>query len=300
MRRYDEEIPCSMPSDMSGAGDGGQPGRFLWRGRLYVVRACWRTGSSCGAWWRQRDREGLPVHVDGSGREVWRVEARAGGTRPTASMTSPTTRATALVPALESDSCPGLSRPAWSCSGSPPAGSPTRHVATTAAERYAAAHLAALRAAAAVLAVRARPAGAPGAGPRACGSCCPRWRPSWGSGRRSSPPEPSKRAAAEAGPAGGHRPRGRRPAPRRGARSSPWSRRRSGWCTSRPLAAVGCPPSPSVPDRGPCRSLRPPARRLRLLAALRRLPSRGAGRPGRRARHGHASPSPTATASTAR
>jgi hypothetical protein len=80
VRRYDEEIAVQhAPGDVTGAGGDRQPGRFLWRGRLYVVRGVLAHWVELGAWWRQRDREGLPVHVDGSGREVWRVEARAGG-----------------------------------------------------------------------------------------------------------------------------------------------------------------------------------------------------------------------------
>ena len=67
--------------------------------------------------------------------------------------------------------------------------------------RYAAAHLAALRCAAAVLAARARPAtGRPGgAGARSApGCCCPRSRRSW-RGATFFAAASRKRAAAEAG-----------------------------------------------------------------------------------------------------
>ena len=73
MRRYDETVAVEAAGDAS-----GQPSRFLWRGRLYIVRGILAHWVELGAWWRQRDREGLPLHVDGRGRHVWRVEARAG------------------------------------------------------------------------------------------------------------------------------------------------------------------------------------------------------------------------------
>jgi Family of unknown function (DUF6504) len=73
VRRYDEAVAVEAVGDAS-----GEPSRFLWRGRLYVVRGVLAHWVELGAWWRQRDREGLPVHVDGGGREVWRVEARPG------------------------------------------------------------------------------------------------------------------------------------------------------------------------------------------------------------------------------
>ena len=64
--------------------------------------------------------------------------------------------------------------------------------ATEVPTRYACAHVAALRAAAALLAARAQPAGPPGAGRRRTPGCCwPRSPPSWPSGRRSSPPAPA-------------------------------------------------------------------------------------------------------------
>jgi hypothetical protein len=75
MRRYDEVVAVEGAADAS-----GEPARFLWRGRLYIVRGVLAHWVELGAWWRKRDREGLPVRIDGGGREVWRVAARAGRT----------------------------------------------------------------------------------------------------------------------------------------------------------------------------------------------------------------------------
>jgi hypothetical protein len=62
---------------------GGQrPSQFLWRGRLYVVRAVLAHWVEVGAWWRARLPDGLPARIDERGREVWRVEAHAGRTAP--------------------------------------------------------------------------------------------------------------------------------------------------------------------------------------------------------------------------
>jgi Family of unknown function (DUF6504) len=58
------------------------PTQFLWRGRLYVVRGVLAHWIEVGAWWRARLPDGLPVRIDESGREVWRVEAGAGRASP--------------------------------------------------------------------------------------------------------------------------------------------------------------------------------------------------------------------------
>ena len=80
MRRYDESIAVEGASQGTSEGRTGEPARFLWRGRLYVVRGVLAHWVELGAWWLQRDRSGLPVHRGGSGRELWRVEASAGRT----------------------------------------------------------------------------------------------------------------------------------------------------------------------------------------------------------------------------
>jgi hypothetical protein len=66
-------------SDGGGAGPmGTRPTQFLWRGRLYVVRGVLAHWVEVGTWWRARLPDGLPVRIDESGRQVWRVEAGAG------------------------------------------------------------------------------------------------------------------------------------------------------------------------------------------------------------------------------
>ncbi len=55
----------------------GSPRQFLWRGRLYVVRAVVAHWIESSAWWggSRRALEGaIPPHE----HEVWRVEAQAG------------------------------------------------------------------------------------------------------------------------------------------------------------------------------------------------------------------------------
>lgn len=54
-----------------------QPSQFLWRGRLYVVRAVVAHWIESSPWWggSRRALEGaIPAHE----HEVWRVEAQAG------------------------------------------------------------------------------------------------------------------------------------------------------------------------------------------------------------------------------
>ncbi len=70
MRRYDDPVEVRLASE--------SPHQFVWRGRLYVVGAVLAHWVEVGAWWRIRDTEGLPVAAHATGRQVWRVEARAG------------------------------------------------------------------------------------------------------------------------------------------------------------------------------------------------------------------------------
>lgn len=65
VRRVDEHPP------------DGQPAQFLWRGRVYVVRAVIAHWFESATWWggSRRALEGaIPPHE----HEVWRVEAQAG------------------------------------------------------------------------------------------------------------------------------------------------------------------------------------------------------------------------------
>ena len=70
VRRSEGASPAEEP------GAGG-PAQFLWRGRLYVVRAVIGHWIESAAWWggSRRALEGaIPPHE----HEVWRVEAQAG------------------------------------------------------------------------------------------------------------------------------------------------------------------------------------------------------------------------------
>lgn len=79
-RRYDEQVEVRR-----GLVDGTEaPAQFLWRDRLFLVRAVLAHWVETGPWWRSA--AALAVHgVDGAlgvlddgEREVWRVEAGAG------------------------------------------------------------------------------------------------------------------------------------------------------------------------------------------------------------------------------
>jgi len=65
------------------------PEQFLWRGRLYVVRAVLARWTESGGWWRAAGVRGLatgtdtrtatgPVEIDDRERDWWRVEADSG------------------------------------------------------------------------------------------------------------------------------------------------------------------------------------------------------------------------------
>ena len=64
---------------VGGAG-GREPEAFVWRGRLYVVRAVLDRWQERRPWWRDaRERDGgSDVLTDARERQVWRVEASAG------------------------------------------------------------------------------------------------------------------------------------------------------------------------------------------------------------------------------
>jgi Family of unknown function (DUF6504) len=79
-RRYDD--PARDVIAVRRDSGGADPAQFLWRGRLYVVRRVLSRWVEVGAWWRSRLPDGLPARVDPAGRQVWRVEAAAGGAAP--------------------------------------------------------------------------------------------------------------------------------------------------------------------------------------------------------------------------
>lgn len=76
-RRYGEPVDVRRRDD--------EPAEFLWRGRLYLVRAVLARWWEAGGWWQGGPAEaaglgevaGL-VGPDDREREVWRVEAGAG------------------------------------------------------------------------------------------------------------------------------------------------------------------------------------------------------------------------------
>ena len=84
VRRYEEPIEVREGArDDPTPGPGGVPGpgpdAFVWRGRLYVVRAVLDRWQERRPWWRDaRERDGSDVLTDARERQVWRVEASAG------------------------------------------------------------------------------------------------------------------------------------------------------------------------------------------------------------------------------
>ena len=61
------------PVDVQTADDGS-PARFVWRGRLYAVRAVLEHWAANREWWRDPDPEAEMLY--------WRVEASAGQSMP--------------------------------------------------------------------------------------------------------------------------------------------------------------------------------------------------------------------------
>jgi hypothetical protein len=73
VRRYDEPIEVRT-SDRGESGDPAVPEFFLWRGRLFSVRAVQARWSERSSWWRDLGADPAPAVQ----REVWRVEASPG------------------------------------------------------------------------------------------------------------------------------------------------------------------------------------------------------------------------------
>lgn len=88
MRRYDEPVHVRT----STGGADAPPAQFLWRGRLYVVRAVLSSWVETGAWWLgpaaqlvygtaeepRATATGTAVAESRDESVVWRVEASAG------------------------------------------------------------------------------------------------------------------------------------------------------------------------------------------------------------------------------
>ncbi|HEV7148450.1 MAG TPA: DUF6504 family protein [Pedococcus sp.] len=81
VRRYEEPIEVRQGvTGVTGVSPDNQPERpdaFVWRGRLYVVRAVLDQWQERRPWWRDA-REGRDVLADARERRVWRVEASPG------------------------------------------------------------------------------------------------------------------------------------------------------------------------------------------------------------------------------
>jgi len=88
VRRYEEPIEvrqsvlAARASVAAGDGDAvslAGPEAFVWRGRLYVVRAVLDRWQERRPWWRDAREQGSgDVLTDARERQVWRVEASAG------------------------------------------------------------------------------------------------------------------------------------------------------------------------------------------------------------------------------
>ncbi len=67
------------PVQVSGHGSGHGPGRFVWRGRCYEVRAVVSHWVEASVWWGG-SRQVLEGAIPACEVEFWRVEARCGRT----------------------------------------------------------------------------------------------------------------------------------------------------------------------------------------------------------------------------
>lgn len=78
MRRYDEPVEVRR-GWVTGPGHRGEgPEQFLWRGRLWKVRAVLARWVETGPWWQGED-DARSLGELLTERELWRVEAGRGG-----------------------------------------------------------------------------------------------------------------------------------------------------------------------------------------------------------------------------
>ena len=69
------------PADVR-ARDDGRPVRFVWRSRLYTVRAILEHWVISREWWRDPGQPGQPARPGQPELEFWRVEAAPGQGMP--------------------------------------------------------------------------------------------------------------------------------------------------------------------------------------------------------------------------
>ena len=94
MRRYADPVEVRQGSPEEPGGPAEGPQQFLWRGRLWKVRAVLAHWVETGPWWQSHDaRAALGTDEPGAvlapagdllaERELWRVEAGRGRPDPT-------------------------------------------------------------------------------------------------------------------------------------------------------------------------------------------------------------------------
>ena len=97
MRRYDDPVEVRKGMVGDGTSDQEGPEQFLWRGKLWKVRAVLAHWVETGSWWQSADVRAV-IGSDDTGddgsepvarggdllgeRELWRVEAAAGMRAP--------------------------------------------------------------------------------------------------------------------------------------------------------------------------------------------------------------------------
>lgn len=88
-RRPVSPVGPGTPATEAGPGGPGTPEQFIWRGRLYVVRAVVDHWREPRPWWRDLT-DGTATHLapydplapENLEHQVWRVEATPGRTTP--------------------------------------------------------------------------------------------------------------------------------------------------------------------------------------------------------------------------
>ncbi len=77
MRRYDDSVEVRR-GWVEGAVHPGAPEQFLWRGRLWKVRAVLASWVETGSWWTSREVDAV-LGADGGVHDLEDLEHRGGG-----------------------------------------------------------------------------------------------------------------------------------------------------------------------------------------------------------------------------